>query len=1295
MADYKTPQWLLPNEKNLAYPAAGDGVIGSGLSEDRHSLYSMEFDGTTNQNINLPTNWVTSLSLSTEMSFSVWVKPDSTSTQMNITSSPYNTWNDNFGIRYTAGSTTLTLEQGSTVKFNNTSTTLSTTSYTHICFVLDAGESSASTKVKCYINGVVITNENTTSSFTTMLDRSYNFYIGRLYYGAGSSNYTWNGKIDEVAIWNKALNQSEINALSVADAPANIMALSAKPIAYYPLGEQAQMGSANWSFPNGSLQSHVVDFDGSTDSIGIPETIYSGAFTFSFWLKPDNLTLAFIAGDINSNSNFIWLQSSTIISLKASGSTYNFTESAGNDITTGSWQNITITRDSSNNVEAFRNGVPFGGTSVLAGDFKLNSIGQVYSAIGNWLFNGLMSNIAIWNSDQSTNIDNIYNNGSPQSTYTATPTAWWKLNAANSSYVYPWSLELNGNPDVSGGADFAKVVSNALQVQDINTTGTSGKVDFLTREITGAYSGIDVTGEFIVYAASSGQSGATLYYKIDGGSWVQFQQELRTDNTATTYAISGASGLTSTTSFQVKIEFETGSTGTPYVTLNNISIGGLYTEDFTNQDGAGWDLYVNSEYIPPPVDWTFIDTETPAPNYTSALDFDGVADYVELDSLVNLGTVHTISWWEKSDGSDREDFIANPSSSSQIYGPKPSVLFYKAAGVSSYMLNGNAQPLNVNLNDDKWHNISIVRNGASLDFYIDGLPQVIGLNALVGTEVFEFNSIMHPTAVGRYSKGTISNLAVFTTNLSAANIITLYNNGTPQTSSSFSPTGWWKLNNTTTGIEDSAGSNNGTNNGATQIATNVLISNNGESDTLPTSALIPSDLQFESPYSNYSLDFDGINNHIDFTEVDLGLNSTISFWINPEVTLSSEIIIGSGGASSYLLYSQATLLYVKIGSYTDTFTHSMAANNWYNITIVRTGDSIEVFQNATSLGTQTGYGTANNTLFDSIGARANGNLPFEGKMDELVVWNSALTQAQITQVYNNGYPADLTSLSPSQWWRLGEDAYFVGNDITIPNQITGGQTGTGSGTQTAILVGDAPGSYANGSGTNLVVTDRIGDAPESTANSVSINMIPSNRISYPAGYVPTQIDNAFSMAFDGVSNSKFNVNPPAIGSDNTISAWAKRVGTGNMFLLGNTNSGGYGCYFVGTSGVYVQGSGGYFAFTNSAVTTAMVRTDWVNWVFIKNSSAGTVSVYVDGELAQSASSTGGMDSLTSIGGSGLASGNQFPWNGNIDEVALFNYALSERQIKQDIYEGTTTGKTADLNNISNLTAPVAWYRMGD
>jgi len=46
-------------------------------------------------------------------------------------------------------------------------------------------------------------------------------------------------------------------------------------------------------------------------------------------------------------------------------------------------------------------------------------------------------------------------------------------------------------------------------------------------------------------------------------------------------------------------------------------------------------------------------------------------------------------------------------------------------------------------------------------------------------------------------------------------------------------------------------------------------------------------------------------------------------------------------------------------------------------------------------------------------------------------------------------------------------------------------------------------------------------------------------------------------------------------------------------------------------------------------------------------------------------------------------------------VAIFDYALTAKQIKEDIYNASTTGKTANLSNNSNLKAPVAWYRMGD
>ena len=43
-ANYRDPQLLLPNCNNLKLPGTGTSV-GSGLTADRHSLYSMDFDG--------------------------------------------------------------------------------------------------------------------------------------------------------------------------------------------------------------------------------------------------------------------------------------------------------------------------------------------------------------------------------------------------------------------------------------------------------------------------------------------------------------------------------------------------------------------------------------------------------------------------------------------------------------------------------------------------------------------------------------------------------------------------------------------------------------------------------------------------------------------------------------------------------------------------------------------------------------------------------------------------------------------------------------------------------------------------------------------------------------------------------------------------------------------------------------------------------------------------------------------------------------------------------------------------
>ena len=70
----------------------------------------------------------------------------------------------------------------------------------------------------------------------------------------------------------------------------------------------------------------------------------------------------------------------------------------------------------------------------------------------------------------------------------------------------------------------------------------------------------------------------------------------------------------------------------------------------------------------------------------------------------------------------------------------------------------------------------------------------------------------------------------------------------------------------------------------------------------------------------------------------------------------------------------------------------------------------------------------------------------------------------------------------------GSNSYYDGTNWVI-RDIENGNDGTGVNTGNVNdLVGNAPGSEANGSGTNLTITDLKGDMYNSDKNAYSINM---------------------------------------------------------------------------------------------------------------------------------------------------------------------------------------------------------------
>ena len=49
---------------------------------------------------------------------------------------------------------------------------------------------------------------------------------------------------------------------------------------------------------------------------------------------------------------------------------------------------------------------------------------------------------------------------------------------------------------------------------------------------------------------------------------------------------------------------------------------------------------------------------------------------------------------------------------------------------------------------------------------------------------------------------------------------------------------------------------------------------------------------------------------------------------------------------------------------------------------------------------------------------------FNGNLDEFAIFDGELSAAQVLAIYNGGVPADLSSLSPDAWWRMGDGDYY-------------------------------------------------------------------------------------------------------------------------------------------------------------------------------------------------------------------------------------------------------------------------------
>ncbi len=157
----------------------------------------------------------------------------------------------------------------------------------------------------------------------------------------------------------------------------------------------------------------------------------------------------------------------------------------------------------------------------------------------------------------------------------------------------------------------------------------------------------------------------------------------------------------------------------------------------------------------------------------------------------------------------------------------------------------------------------------------------------------------------------------------------------------------------------------------------------------------------------------------------------------------------------------------------------------------------------------------------------------------------------------------------------------------------------------------------------------------------------------------------------------------------TISTWIKTTVSGYDEIVSKNYDDGASRFFhriAGSNGLFRFGSAG--AWTNGAINDG----NWHLMVSTYDAATGTAQVYLDGEPRGSASmsptSEGNLAPIT-IGGSALPDATKaFAWNGFIDDVKIYTYALTKEAIAQEYFDVTGVasciyefdGAAFDVNN---------------
>ena len=199
--------------------------------------------------------------------------------------------------------------------------------------------------------------------------------------------------------------------------------------------------------------------------------------------------------------------------------------------------------------------------------------------------------------------------------------------------------------------------------------------------------------------------------------------------------------------------------------------------------------------------------------------------------------------------------------------------------------------------------------------------------------------------------------------------------------------------------------------------------------------------------SAYSLDFDGTDDYVQIphsSSLNISGALTIAAWVYFDSLSGYPMIVNKRASTghAYQFYQNGNKLAFTNGT-AATSTTSLSTGTWYHVAVVANSGTATFYLN----GSADGSGSIASTMPTNnenvwLGGMSWASNYLNGRLDEVAIFNSALNGTQIASMINgSNEPADISSLSPVSWWRMG-DNNRAGSSTILVDQGSGGNNGT-------------------------------------------------------------------------------------------------------------------------------------------------------------------------------------------------------------------------------------------------------------